>query len=144
MATRSRFWMNLRFEIAGNALVDPARIHEAVAQNDRPSGYRRTDDFLDMVAARCGKQHGFHAHAEFLRSARQENVPHRLGAPRPSGFTRHQHIVPAPSEHIGQPVDLRRLADALPAFKCNESPCAVRHATYSLSPQADNAHGTSC
>ena len=114
-----------RIETAGHALVDARGIDEAVAKHDLAALDRRADHLLDMVGARGGEKQGLHFRSERLGGSGQDHMAHRFGARRAARLARHEDIVALVAQLPGQPVDLRRLAGAFPAFEGDEKSAAA-------------------
>ncbi len=109
-------------QIAGDALIDPRRIHEAIAQNDRALLQSRKNDGTNVIIARGGKQNGFHPYTKGFCGSRQKHMPKGFRARRTARFPRGDHMVALLIQPIGKPADLGRLSSPLAAFETNEEP----------------------
>jgi len=111
-----------RLKIPGHALIDPRRIHEAIAKDHLAGHQSRPDDFLDVIiACRC-EEDCLHAGSKGFGSTRQKHVTHSLGARRTARLPCQKHVMTAGTERLSKAADLRRLARALPAFKRYKQP----------------------
>src|SRR5690606_34840998 len=94
----------------------------------------RTDDLLNMVQTRGGKQHHLHGRAKRFGSARQDHVPDGFSTRRTAGLTGQQNRSSAFLQMLLQQANLGRLTRALAAFKCNEKSPQARLPVSRLAP----------
>ena len=109
-------------EPSGHALIDTARIDEAVAEHNGASAHRGADHLFQMIASGSSEEQRFEARPRMLDRAAQDDVTDCLGSRRAARFARDDDRVPARAQMGGEALDLGRLAGPLAPFECYEEP----------------------
>ena len=108
-------------DAAGQPLIGAGRDPEAVGNHPAARVEIGRDELVDVVEPRRREQHRLGSRPPAFRAALQDQGADRLGLGRAARLARADGGDRAPAERRDQPLDLRRLADALAALEGDEA-----------------------